>query len=276
MASHNLVDYWWYGISTIALLNILCWLWVARRFRKDHKAFSPKFFAIRGWHVFLSAGYVWGCAFRSLLPRADVQRICLLDSAWSSVAVGRSVATIAELCFVAQWAILLNEMGKPAQKRWVVRLSFWIVPAIFVAELFSWYAVLTTNYIGNSIEQSIWTLTVLVIMFALVSVRPHYGKLVRQLIAGVLALSVSYILFMVFVDIHMYVTRWFEDTSHAKQYLTFAQGWRDAVHRRVVTNSYAVWREEIAWMTLYFGPTVWVSIALIRSPRFSQQRIGKT
>jgi hypothetical protein len=47
-------------------------------------------------------------AFRSFLPRADVQRITLVDVWLSGVLVGRTVATIAELCFVAQWANLLE------------------------------------------------------------------------------------------------------------------------------------------------------------------------
>jgi len=268
MSSHNLVEIWWAALSLVAVINILSWTWVARRFRRDRT--QGKFFAIRGWHVFLSAGYVWVCAFRSFLPRADVQRICLVDSVWSSVAIGRTAATVAELCFVAQWAILLNEMGKAAQKRWVVRLSFWVVPTIFVAEVFSWYAVLSTNYLGNTVEQSIWTGTVLVIMFGLTAVRDRFERLVRMLIGAMLFLSMSYILFMVFVDIRMYVTRWFADLASDRSYLTFAQGWRDAVDRRVVTHSISEWRQEIPWMTLYFGPTVWVSIALIRAPRFSR------
>jgi hypothetical protein len=41
--------------------------------------------------LLLCAAYVFGCAFRSFLPRADVQRICLFDTWLSSVVVGRSV-----------------------------------------------------------------------------------------------------------------------------------------------------------------------------------------
>ena len=61
--------------------------------------------------LFLCAAYVFGCAFRSFLPRADVQRICLFDTWLSSVMVGRSVATVAEVCFAAQWAIVLHQLG---------------------------------------------------------------------------------------------------------------------------------------------------------------------
>ena len=57
---------------------------------------------------------MFGCAFRSIFPRADVQRICLFDTWLSSVLIGRSVATIAELCFAIQWAIVLHELGQIA------------------------------------------------------------------------------------------------------------------------------------------------------------------
>jgi len=53
--------------------------------------------------LLLCAAYVFGCAFRSFLPRADVQRICLFDTWLSSVVVGRTVATVAEICFAVQW-----------------------------------------------------------------------------------------------------------------------------------------------------------------------------
>ena len=66
--------------------------------------------------TFLCAAYVFGCAFRSVLPRADVQRICLFDTWLSSVLVGRSVATLAEVCFIIQWSIVLRILaGMPGQ-----------------------------------------------------------------------------------------------------------------------------------------------------------------
>jgi hypothetical protein len=61
--------------------------------------------------LLLCAAYVFGCAFRSFLPRADVQRICLFDTWLSSVMIGRSLATVAEVCFAAQWAIVLHQLG---------------------------------------------------------------------------------------------------------------------------------------------------------------------
>ena len=38
-----------------------------------------------------------------------------------------------------------------------------IVPLILIAECFSWYAVLTTNYLGNAIENSLWAVAFFVV-----------------------------------------------------------------------------------------------------------------
>src|SRR5450755_829495 len=75
---------------------------------------SPEAYSLRRWQLLLSAAYVFGCAFRSFYPVYDVPRICVVDSWLSSVLIGRSVATVAELCFVAQWALMLRETSRAA------------------------------------------------------------------------------------------------------------------------------------------------------------------
>jgi hypothetical protein len=50
----------------------------------------------------LSGVFAAACAFRAALPRVDLEWQCLWDSPLSSIFVGRSVATVAELCFAAQ------------------------------------------------------------------------------------------------------------------------------------------------------------------------------
>jgi hypothetical protein len=67
---------------------------------------------IRQWQFVLAAVYTIGCGFRSILPRGDVRRIVLVDHWVSAIAIGRTVATIAELAFVAQCAFILHEIGK--------------------------------------------------------------------------------------------------------------------------------------------------------------------
>ena len=53
--------------------------------------------------VLLSPAMCSAAPTGSAFPVYDVGRMVIVDSVWSSVAVGQSVATVAELCFAAQW-----------------------------------------------------------------------------------------------------------------------------------------------------------------------------
>ena len=97
LAWSNPVAVWWGFLLVASGANITALVWLHRCFRRrslDDGAFRIELLLL------LCAIYVFGCAFRSILPRADVQRICLFDTWLSSVFVGRSVATVAEICFV--------------------------------------------------------------------------------------------------------------------------------------------------------------------------------
>ena len=140
--------------------------------------------------LFLCAAYVFGCAFRSVLPRADVQRICLFDTWLSSVVIGRSVATVAEISFAAQWAIVLRQLGTMAGADTTIIVASVIVPLIVVAQCCSWYGVLTTNYLGNAIENSIWAIAFLTVGIALCRLLPEFEGLVRLgLIVAILGIT---------------------------------------------------------------------------------------
>jgi hypothetical protein len=103
---------WWFFLCAVATLNIVAWSLSAAALRRRQAVLSAEEFALRRLQLLLSAGYVFGCAFRSALPVYDVPRVVLFDSWLSSVVVGRSVATFAELCFAAQWALLLREISR--------------------------------------------------------------------------------------------------------------------------------------------------------------------
>src|SRR5262249_32348190 len=140
---------WWWALLTLASTgNIALWFLLYRQFRMHPPAGTVSAFHADLMLVLLSA-YVFGCAFPSLLPRADVQRICLFDTWLSSVLIGRSVATVAEVCFAAQWAIVLHQLGGIAGMDANVNVAWAIVPLILVAQCCSWYGVLTTNYLAN-------------------------------------------------------------------------------------------------------------------------------
>src|SRR3954465_117529 len=139
LAASNPVAIWWCFLLIVSTANIALWMLLHRRYRQMTPSTQRGIFRIEVL-VLLCAAYVFGCAFRSVLPRADVQRISLFDTWLSSVVVGRSVATVAEICFVAQWAIILHQRGTMAGADTTLNAAWVIVPLILIAECFSWYA----------------------------------------------------------------------------------------------------------------------------------------
>jgi hypothetical protein len=261
VAWSNPVAVWWVFLVAVSAVNLallacLHWFFGKGRLASERWTFRLDFMIV------LCAAYVFGCAFRATLPRADVQRICLFDTWLSSVLVGRSVATIAELCFAAQWAIVLRQLAKVTQSDWARNTANAVVPLILVAECCSWYAVITTSYLGNAVENSLWTLTFLLIAGAMLRVSIDFSGVVRGAIGLAIAGIVGYLAFMLTIDVPMYVERWQADQSTGKALLGFFTGLEDLGTRWAVTHNFAAWKDEIAWMSLYFSTAVWMSLAL--------------
>src|SRR5262249_22551262 len=110
---------WWVAMSVIGVANIALWVRCARRLRAEGPELDADDWRARRLLLVLSAVFVFVCAFRGMLPRADVQRITFVDSFWASVFVGRSLATVAELSFAAQMALTVRAMARHLGVRWV-------------------------------------------------------------------------------------------------------------------------------------------------------------
>src|SRR3954452_11231327 len=207
---------WWWGLLTlVSAVNIAVWFLLYRELPQQ-PAGNPAGTSGIQLMVLLCAAYVFGCAFRSLLPRADVQRICLFDTWLSSIVVGRLVATIAEVCFAMQWAIVLRQLGQLTRSGTVLRIAHLVVPFIVTAEICSWYAVITTSYFGNTIENSIWAITFLLIAAALVRLMTDFHGAMRWAIGATVAGIACYLAFLVTIDVPMYFARWQVDQASGK------------------------------------------------------------
>ncbi len=255
---------WWAILTTASAANIVFWIVVARRFAQKAPSMEPDVRRTRKWQLALSAAFVLGCAFRSLLPRAEGQRIVLYDSWLSVVVISRAVATIAELSLVAQWTIFLREYARGVNARLALALSCLFVPLIMNAEVFSWYTTLTTNFIGSCVEESTWAVTALLMVISFSTLWNRYEGGRRRIIGICIASLTVYFIFMCSVDVPMYRARWRADQARGKQYLSVADGWRDASTRRVLTRAWVDWRDEMPWMSLYFTAGVWISISMVR------------
>ena len=192
LAWSNPLAWWWSLLTLVSGANIAIWFVLYRRLL-DQPAVPPgSAFGVE-LMLLLCAAYVFGCAFRSLLPRADVQRICLFDTWLSSVMVGRSVATVAEVCFAAQWAMILHQLGTMTGAGTTLNVAWIIVPLILIAECFSWYAVVTTNYLGNAIENSIWAVVFFLVGIALCRLLPEFDGPARVILAIAIAGIAGYL-----------------------------------------------------------------------------------
>ncbi len=258
------VKTWWLALIGVSLVNICAWILAG--VLPVRRAVNDPALPTRRRQLWLSAPFVFGCAFRSIFPRADVQRICVVDSWLSAVAVGRTVATIAEVSFAAQCALLLRVLAIEARKPGALAISRVIVPLIVMAETFSWYAVITTNYIGNTMEESTWGLVAMLLIAGLAMVRPRLQGSMRAFVGQAVWICAGYVVFMFTIDVPMYFNRWRSDTAAGSHYLRLADGVRDAATRWVVTMRLEDWRWEMLWMSLYFSFGVWISVSLIRAP----------
>ncbi len=237
------VERWWATLCAVAALNITAWA-VA--------AFAVQEGANRA-QILLSALYVFGCAFRSVFPVYDIPRLCVVSPRVSSVLVGRTVATVAELAFAAQWAVYLHGSSlEPARA-----VSLTIVPLIALAEICSWHAVLTTRNLGHIFENSLWGICAALIVISLVA--SGQGAMPIVWAAG----GALYVAYMFVVDVPMYWSRWKMDRARRKRHLGLAQGMRELARPSRVSRLWQDWRSEVTWMTLYFSVGVWVSISLI-------------
>ena len=257
---------WWTALATLSVANLVTWGVVARRALRQTSTEDPDTRRFRRLQVILSGLFAFGCAYRSFLPRVEGERFCLYDSWASSVFLARAVATVAELAMVAQWALLLGRWGREQGAPSVVRIARLIVPMIAFAEICSWYTTLTTDYFGAVIEESTWAASATLLTVSLVRLFPQTGG-IRRTFAGVaIVFNAAYVVFMCTVDVPMYALRWRRGQAEGGHYLTLHEGLRDSLTRWIVTRRLADWREEIAWMTLYFVVGVWISIALIQAP----------
>ena len=260
MTAHGVA--WWHtSLRLIAVLNVVLWSLSAVAVTRDH-TLTPGDTDTAHLQLLLSSGYVAGCAFRSFLPVIDIPRIVLIDSWLSSVLIGRSVATAAELCFAAQWALILHRVAVLAGNPFALTASLILVPLIVLAEICSWYAVLTTGQRAHAVENSLWGLAAALAVAAMWVIGPHrLAALYHPVIAG----GVVYVAFIFFYDVPMYWSRWRVDQANGHQYSSIADGMIDVARRWIVSYRWDDWRSEIPWMSLYFTFGVWTSIWLVRA-----------
>lgn len=256
MISDRLTFRWWQLFCAISAGNIVLWSLAAWWLPWESDVYRSKQLALSG--LFVAA-----CAFRSLLPRVDLERMCLWDGPLSSVIVGRTVATVAELCFAWQCVLLLFKLSALTGSSAIESLGLAVMPIIVVAELACWFAVATLNHIWHAVEELLWSIMVGLVAAGLVLYWRHTaGDLPLWVPIGLIACAGTAVLILM-VDVPVYITRWRIGKRAGLRYLRIVEGLKDTVVRRRVTQRRDDWRKEVLWMSLYFSAGVWLSLGII-------------
>jgi hypothetical protein len=247
---------WCSLLTAVSVVNIVSWIAIAFSLRPRSDAYVTA-------QLVLSGVFVAVCAFRSLFPRVDLERRCLKDTPLSAIAVGRSVATVAELCFAAQCALLVFKLADEAHLAGLRTIGLAIVPLIIVAQISCWYAVVSLNHLGHALEEILWAVMVALIAIALAEAidRVPAGKAVWCAFGIVACAAAAYL--MLAVDVPMYRRRWRESRRNGVRFLPLSEGLRDTFARRHVAHDWNIWRPEVPWMSLYFTAGVWLSLGLV-------------
>ena len=248
--------WWWSLLFLVSTGNLVLWVVVAREMHHRSDGYVAQ-------QLVLSGIYAAACAFRSILPRVDLERLCLWNCRLSSIFVGRSVATVAELAFAAQCALFIWKLSALTGDPSLQVVGWSIVPLIVVAQLCCWYAVITLNHLGHAIEEILWSLMAFLVALSLgltVGQLPTDSRIWNAF--GMMACAGAAFL-MLAVDVPMYFARWRNARSRGIRYLSLMEGLRDTHQRRRVARRWSDWRPEVPWMSLYFSVGVWLSLVLV-------------
>eukprot|EP01084_Bolivina_argentea_P282077 482758_1 len=260
LTSDTILSYtWWVFITIISIYNIYKLIHYWKNWCMSQlNNFQKKM-------LYLSTIYVFVCAIRAIWPRKDVDRICFFDRGISTVFVGRSIATIAELCFVKQLSLVLKEIVDLYGVKNVSIYGYeYYVSFISIAEICSWIGVATKCQIWNACEESIWMITAahMTYTYYLLYFNQNIPKKIKWSFLYFIFFGLLYVIFMCVIDIPMYVERYFY-VDNPNEYLSLSDGIIDLMYCKYITHSFKIWWEDIPWMTGYFSVGVWLSLYLI-------------
>jgi hypothetical protein len=249
---------WWRTLCLLGITNIC--LWLAVWYFNDS---ADPYSAIQ---IALSGVYVFVCAYRSIFPRVDLERLVLVDSTFSNIFLGRSAATIAEICFGVQLGLLVHQLGGYAGLPWVQHAAWVITICTTVAQAFCWHSILTLNHVTQAVESLLWAagFSWMAALLAIIAMDTS-GAFRFLAITGALG-SMAFVTYVVAIDIPLYLRRFRNGRVSGQQYLSITQGARDAWGRREISHSWDRWRDDAMWLTPYFSIGAWFSMALVFLP----------
>jgi hypothetical protein len=236
----------------------------------------------------LMAGvFTFVCAFRSVLPRIDVSRVCWLNTPLNTPLIGRSAAMLAELAWAWQMSLVIRRVAIRLRRQGALtqpvlgkyaRAGNAVFALAFVAEGCSWTNLITESNFFAVIEQALWSLLFFctgIALFYLQRCWPDSPRSYLVFITIVLCMAIE----QSFEAFALYLPRFIRDEasrraeihSHPKNasssfYQSFSSGLHKLSECAVVSQDMSVWASDAPWMVGYFSVAVWTSIWLALAP----------
>lgn len=246
---------WWGVMVAVSIVNVVV-LSCHRRARTD----------VAAWIFTLV------CAYRAVLPRVDVPRLCFIPGPLSWTIWGRVAATIAELAWAFQMGRYLAQLGSSlhssglATERASARAraaGFTVVALAATAECCSWTNLITKDNLFAVFEQSLWAVLFFITGAGSLALLPKWSGRPRgtghRLVAVVLIVTG---LEQGFEAFGLYLTRYLADERAGVVYDAFWHGFKVLWTCAEVSQDFRDWVADASWMTTYFSIGVWSSIWL--------------
>lgn len=198
--------------------------------------------------------------YRCLFPVRYEQNVVFHDSVFSSIFATRLLATIAEIVYIYQFSRVLRLLNVE-QVGWVDGLSWLMVAAATISQIFVWTAVLTGRLELYFVEELGWLL-----IFTANTTAAAYLYLTSDVHGGRQALLVTSLVFgagyLPFQLIHLRGLRAAATTSGSAKSRRLAEGFKQSIllkNRRTDAAAWGGWVGPL-WMTGYWATLIpaWV------------------
>ena len=269
---------WWFlqALTQFFNLIVLSKIIASKNEKPSNYAHKQK------WLCFV---YTCACFIRAVWPRKNLDRQCFFNTFINTMVVGRTLATIGELCFISQMKhafIALSKdlcklgRGDPSTHKLIQDIASATWWFIVVAQTCCWICVTTGYTAWSAVEESIWTicfaffwLSALYFRFLVISKNENLHrefKMSRILLNTFLFCTTIYLIFMITIDVPMYINLVSQYEKEGRKYISFVEGLITGTSCNKVSKKFSDWWTEARWQTPYFTFAVWVSLALAAMP----------
>ena len=271
---------WHISLSSVSIINVI----IISYYSFFYKLSNDN---IHKYLIIFSFIYSIACSFRAIWLKKPVQQLCLNNNLFSSPFFGRTIATIAELSFATQIITFIKFITKEIYTHNKINIpSFtylnYLVPSIFVAQFFCWLACITKFHLWNAVEESIWTIFAIILLYHIYTIYPLLQNTksnkkftyINNLFQKIIPFIIIYIIFMIKIDIPTYINRWKQSDLNNDGNITFSEFIKDFTKKhsnllsklfnlfkcKIISTNYSDWKDSISFFSGYFTIAVWASI----------------